>query len=389
MKKKRLTIGINASFIRKPNTGIGQVSLNFLRELIKLKNNTDFILYLEEDLPKEIKLSKEFQKKIFLPFYKRDDLIRKIWWEKFMLPRKVKKDKCDILISLYQCPTIICGIKHLMVVHDIVPKLFPEYLNNARKELYQKLTERAIKKADKIIAISKRTEKDLIQHLGISGEKISVNYIDVDEIYKKEISNEQSAKVLKKYKLKPGYIFAGGGYEVRKNAAGVIHAYKILYERNKKENFIYELPKLAIYGKLIPQLAPLATDAEKLIKELNLTKQIKLLGMTAQKDMPALFSNASMFVYPSYYEGFGMPVLEAMNLGTPVIAGKTSSLPEVGLDSILYCHPDDPEDIAMVMKNLLVKKHLRDDLFRRGLERAKIFSWEKFVGKILNIIENL
>lgn len=389
MKNK---IGINASFLRKPNTGIGQVTLNFLRKLSECKAEFEFILYLEEDLPNNFRLPQNFRKRIFLPLlWKRDDLIRKIWWEKYLLPKKVKKDQCDAFISLYQCSSIYqyMEIKHIMIVHDIIPKLFPEYLGNARKKLYWRLTERAVKKADKIIAISKNTEKDLIKHLNIDGGKIATNYIDVDETYKKSVSQKESARVLRKYKLKPGYIFAGGGYEARKNVESVVRAYKLLLEQNGKAYFVSEMPRLVVYGQLLPPRLNLAFDAQKLLKELNLTERVRLLGAVPQKDMPALFSNAKCFIYPSHYEGFGLPVLEAMGSGTPVITSKNSSLPEVGGDSVLYCHSDDISDIAMVLKNLLVKDYLRKELTRRGQERAKKFSWDNFIKKVLNIVKNL
>jgi glycosyltransferase involved in cell wall biosynthesis len=391
-----MIIGINASFARKPNTGIGQVTLNFLRKLSEFKvqseklKDLEFILYLEEDLLEDVKLPENFEKRIFLPIWKRDDLIRKIWWEKIMLPKKAKEDNCNIFLSLYQSPTILpSGIKHIMVAHDIIPELFPEYLNNSRKKKYWSLTKKALQKTDKIVAISSRTEKDLIQHLGIDPGKISVNYIDVDEIYKKEVSEEKNKKVLNKYKLKPGYILGGGGLEVRKNTEGLIKAYKILLENNKKINFIKNLPDLVISGKLMPELAPLITDAEKLTKELNLTQHVKLLDFVPQEDLPALYKNALVFVYPSLYEGFGLPVLEAMNVGTPVITSKKSSLPEVGRDAVLYCDPEDINDIAMVIRNVLLNEHLRDELRRRGKERAKNFSWEKFAEKMFGIIENI
>jgi glycosyltransferase involved in cell wall biosynthesis len=383
-----MRIGINASFARKPANGTGQVTVNFLQELARQKTEHEFVLYLEEDLPKNFKLPKNFRKNIFLPLWKRDDLIRKIWWEKYLLPKKVVRDKCDVLFSLYQSATTIqphMEVKHIMLVHDIIPKLFPEYLNNSRKKYYWRQIEQAILRTDKIIANSRRTEKDLIQHLGIDPAKISVNYLDVDEIYKKSVETRHASSVLKKYKLQPGYIYNGGGLEVRKNAIGVIQAYKYLLDRNKKEHFIAEMPLLAISGKLIPLLAPLITDIEKLARELNLTKQIKILDFVPQADLPAIYANALMFVYPSHYEGFGIPPLEAMNQGTPAIIAKTSSLPEVGGDAVLYCDPEDHKDLAMVMKNLLLNEKLRDTLTRRGKERAQKFSWEKFTGKFLNI----
>jgi glycosyltransferase involved in cell wall biosynthesis len=395
-----MRIGINASFCRKPYSGIGQVTTSFLKKLIaeevknlptgqagkKRKNKLEFIIYLEEDLPKGFRLPENFQKKILKPLYRRDDLIRKIWWEKYLLPRRAKKDGCEVFFSPYQCPTVMPdSMKHLMLVHDIIPSLFPEYLNNARRKHYQKLTEKAIRQADKILTVSKRTEKDLIQHLSVPASNISTNYISVDEIYGKLASAEMSKKVLKRYKLSPGYIFAGGGMEIRKNISGVIQAYKLLLERNKNLPFIAEMPKLVIYGKPLPNLS-LAIDAEKIVKELNLTKQVKFLGAVPQEHLPALFRNALFFVYPSHYEGFGMQILEAMSQGTPVIASKSSSLPEVGLDSTLYCHADDTKEISQVMRKVLTNKHLRDTMSQRGRERAKLFSWDKFVKKFYGVM---
>jgi glycosyltransferase involved in cell wall biosynthesis len=381
-----MKIGINASFARKSSSGIGQVTINFLKKLSQQKIEAEFVLYLEEDLPKDTTLPSNFEKKIFLPFWKRDDLVRKVLWEKYYLPRYARKDGCDIFFSLYQCPTIMpAKIKHIMLVHDIVPKLFPEYLNNYRKNKYWDLTEKAIQKANKILTVSARTEKDLIAHLNIEARKISVNYIDCDEIYKKSVDTRHASSLLRKYKLNSGYILAGGGMEVRKNVEGVIRAYKYLLESNKISHFIKEMPMLAIYGKLLPQLAPMAVDAEKLVKELNLTQHVRLLDKTPQEYMPALFSNALLFVYPSHYEGFGIPTLEAMNAGTAVVTSKNTSLPEVGLDSVLYCNPDDIKDIAMVIKNVLTNPELRAVLARRGKERAKYFSWDKFVNKFINI----
>jgi len=383
-----MKIGINASFARKSNTGIGQVSINFLKELSKSKKDK-FVLYLEEDLPKNIKLPKNFQKRIFLPLWRRDDLIRKVWWEKIILPKKIKEDNCDVFLSLYQCSTKLDKrTKHIMLVHDIIPELFPEYLNNSRKRKYWNLTKEAIQRADKIMAISVRTEKDLIQHLSIDPKKITVNRIDVDEIYRQNVLMSKSQNVLKKYKIKPGYIYSGGGLEIRKNIEGLIRAYALLFESNKNSQLIQNFPQLVISGKLMPSLAPLVLDAEKLVKKLNLRRNVNLLDFVPQNDLPALYKNAKMFVFPSLYEGFGLPVLEAMNVGTPVITSKKASLPEIGRDAVLYFNPEDVQDMAMVMKNVLLNENIRTELKRRGKERAKDFEWKKFVKKLFGIINS-
>jgi glycosyltransferase involved in cell wall biosynthesis len=298
-----------------------------------------------------------------------------------------EKDGCDVFLSLYQCATIMPkNIKHIMIVHDILLEFFPQYLNNFRKKYFWHISKNAIKKADKIIAVSHRTEKDLIQHLGIDAKKITVSYVDVDEIYKKEVSEIESQRVLKKYKLKSGYVYNGGGLEIRKNTESVLKAYKLLSDKYGQNGW---LPKLVISGKLMPALAPLVADAEKLVKELNISERVVLLDYVPQEDLPALYRNAAVFVYPSVYEGFGLPILEAMNQGTPVITSKISSLPEVGSDAVLYCDPKNVEDIAMVIKNLLNNNHLKAALSLKGKERASHFSWDKSVEKILNIVENL
>lgn len=388
-----MRIGINASFVRKPYTGTGQVTVHFLETLAKKKDwekilglkkeeYAEFFLYFEENFP--LKSGGNIHKRNFLPLWKRDDLIRKIWWEKRILPKKIRQDKCDVFISLYQCPTILdSSISHLMVVHDIIPKLFLEYRDNARKKYYWDMTEDAICKADKIIAVSKRTEKDLIKHLGVKEKNVTVAYIDVDNAHKKEVSTRRSLSVMKKYGLTQGYFYYGGGLDIRKNADNVIKAYRILLERNKSRSFTEFMPPLVISGKLMPQLAPLIVDVEKIIKEYNLSQKVILLDFVPQEDLPALYSNALAFIFPSRYEGFGMPVLEAMNQGTPVITSKTSSLPEVGGDAVLYCDPEDPKDIAMVMKNVLINKELRHTLSQRGKQRAKNFSWDDFVEKVV------
>ncbi|MEF3692425.1 MAG: glycosyltransferase family 1 protein [Candidatus Moraniibacteriota bacterium] len=376
-----MKIGINASFLRKPGNGIGQVTLNALKSLAgfdfkifdKNLKNAEHILYLEEDC-KEDFLAR-FERRVFLPFYKRDDLIRKVLWEKYLLPRKVSRDGCEEFISFYQCPTVFSQkIKHTMVVHDIIPELFPEYLDNRRKKLYWYLTKKAIKKADKIIAVSQNTRDDLIKHFGIEREKIEVRYIDVDEIYKREISPAESEKILQKYNLTPGYIYTGGGLEKRKNIQTLIIAYKELLKSGES------LPELVISGKLMPALAPLIIDVEKMVAEEGLGGKVKILDFVPQQELPAIYKNALFFAYPSLYEGFGMPVLEALNQGVPVLSSERSSLMEVAGLAALYFDPENIIEIKERIKRIIKDEGLQRELVKKGTEQVKRFSWEKFIS---------
>lgn len=394
-----MKVGINASFLRKPATGIGQVTLHFLEELSKSPGvlsktkagNIEFVLYLEEEIDPSLGLSDRFTRKAFLPLlWKRDDLVRKILWEKYTLPRRAKKDGCDVLLSLYQSATVVPGkMKHVMLVHDIIPRLFPEYLGNARKRKYQDLIETAIAKADAIVTVSAKTKNDLVSHLGIGAKKITVSSIDVDPIFKKPVAVKRCAEVMKKYGLQPGYVYLGGGLEKRKNAEAFLRAYKRLVTMHKKEKFVPIIPKLVISGKLMPQLAPLIVDVEKLVKELNLSTRTKIIGFVPQEDLPALYAEAGVFVFPSLYEGFGLPVLEAMSQGTPVMTSKTTSLPEVGGDAVAYCDPESIEDMAETLKRLLSDAELRATLGARGKERSLEFSWGRFVATMIRTIRKV
>src|SRR4030042_2824604 len=376
-----MRIGINASFLRKPDTGIGQVTGNFINKLIKLPEfkiqnskfkikEVDFFLYLEKDI--NLKLPENFHKRIFLPkFWKRDDLVRKIWWEKFLLPRKVKEDKCDVFVSLYQCPTFLPkNIKHKMIVHDLIPKIFPEYLDNWRKYLYFYLAQKAIQDADEIFTVSEWSKKDVHKYLKIPLEKVKAAYPSVGNEFFENGSHEKDNKVLEKYEIFGRYIFYIGGFDARKNIPGLLEAYKKMTERYDVRDV-----KLVLGGEDRSRFSPLFSDLNKEIANLGLENKVKFIGFVEQKDMPSLYRQCELYVLPSLYEGFGLMALEAMGCGAPAAISKVSSLPEVGGDATLYFNPHDSEEMARVMGKILKNPKLRHRLSGKGKDRAKKLSW--------------
>jgi len=374
-----MRIGINASFLRKPDTGIGQVTRGFVNELIKSHSRkNEYFLYLEKDI--DLKTPRNFHKRIFSPlFYRRDDLLRKIWWEKFLLPRKVKKDQCDIFVSLYQCPTIFPkNIKHKMLVHDMIPKIFPEYLDNWRKKLYFFLSNRAIRQTSKIITISEWSKRDIHKYLKIPKEKIKVAYPSVGEEFFEKSADKKDNEVLEKYDIYGRYIFYVGGFDFRKNIPGLLEAYAKLLERHEINDI-----NLVLGGEDKSRFSPLFTDVKKEIKKLGLEDKAKLIGFVEQKDLPSLYRQCELFVLPSLYEGFGLMALEAMACGAPTAVSKTSSLPEVGGDAVLYFNPHDTDEMARVMGKIIRNSKLKLRLSEKGKERARKFEWKKFVKIIL------
>lgn len=396
-----MRIGINASFLRKPGTGIGQVSVNFIDELMKFTGprikdqesegnpqssilNSRFILYTEE--PVSFSMPSNFENKYFLPFWRRDDLIRKLLWEKRVM-REAQKDACDAFISLYQSSTVMPkSIHHTMVVHDIIPRLFPEYQGNTRQKWYWKATEKGIRGADRIVAVSESTRHDL-KETGLREDAVTVAYPDTGPLFKKELVLEEENRVMAEYHLVPGYIYHGGGLEVRKNAESLLRAYALLVEKEKNETLGASLPLLVISGKIFPEDNPLATPVRKLVRELGLEERVRLLGFVPEQDLPALYRNALFFVYPSLYEGFGLPVLEALRMGTPVLTVENSSLPEVAGGVALYIDPHHVESLVSGMEQLLRDALLRQTLSDAASKQVKRFSEDHFVRSVLGSLE--
>jgi glycosyltransferase involved in cell wall biosynthesis len=397
MKKPVKIIGVNGSFIRKPASGMGQVSWHFIQQLLKESenfSNVKFIIYLEEKQPTEFdkKLPLEnIEFKIIKGWYKRDDLIRKILWEKFWLPKQVRKDKCQTFFSPYQSATVFSEkIKHILFVHDVIPNIFPEYLNNFRKKVYYGLVNKAIKKATRIITNSEFSKKDIVKICKINPDKISVVYLDCDPIFRKEVGESDRIKILNKYNLKLSdkYVFNFGGVDVRKNVERVIKAY------GKLASEIKNIPDLVIGGNFNKHLIPLVTDVEEVIEgvveKYQLDKNLfKTIGFVEQEDLASLYQSAEVFIYPSLYEGFGMPILEGMVSKVPVVTSNTTSIPEVISEQAGYL-VDDPTSINEI--KIQLQKALEDTSENKqqkidtAFAESQKFSWKKFTEQITNEI---
>ncbi|MEI6650744.1 MAG: glycosyltransferase family 1 protein [Candidatus Moraniibacteriota bacterium] len=377
-----MIIGIDASFLRKPGTGIGAVTEQSLRVLSGLEDARQhkFILYVDEYVDKSF-LPANFEKHIFLPKWTRDDVPRRIMWER-MLAQKATEDGCDAFLSLSQSATVFPKrsiLRHLMVVHDIVPLLFPAYRGKFTHRWHARAIARAISSAENIIAVSSTTKRDLELNLGVQDERITVAYPDCAPIFRTAIDPEISADVIRKYGLERGYIYHGGGLEIRKNTERLLEAYATLIANGR------DVPPLVISGKVYVKRNRLATDVIRIIDRLKLTEHVMLLGFVPDEDLPALYQNSLLFAFPSIYEGFGIPILEAFAMGAPVLAGQNAgAVPEVTRDAALLVDPLNVASIAEGLARMIDDPELRAKLSERGTERMKDFSWTAFAQALLD-----
>lgn len=407
-----MRIGINASFLAKPMTGIGQVTTNFLKELVevqisKIKNQKEdsntqlqksdlkFILYCQEEPRLDFELPENFEIRVFFPWWKRDDVIRQWLWER-QLAHEALKDGCEVFFSLYQSVTVFpratsyqlpaTSLKHVMLVHDLIPKLFPEYLGKWSNRFHYRAILKAITQATTLITPSETTRDDIIRLLGVAASCITVIPLGVEARFFDHLGEAALGEALKRYNLTPGYLYHGGGLEVRKNTEAVLNAYAALCKENGGEK---KIPPLVISGRIYAASNPLATPVVSLIETLGLVDRVKLLGLVPGEDLPALYQGAKMFLFPSRYEGFGLPVLEAYASGTPVITTRAGSLRELitqGEALAIENRKESASELQTHMQELLTQPNLAETLRARGQSRARDFSWEQFTQGVMRTL---
>ena len=253
----------------------------------------------------------------------------------------------------------------------------PEYHTEANRQICLRGTLDAVRYADCIIAISNSGKKDLVKYLDADPDKVVVTHLAAKDIFSPRGVDERT-RALEKYGIPGDFIFTVGSFEPRKNIGTLVRAYMNLPEKVKGR---YSLVIAGGKGWM-------NNDIEALIKSQD-TARIRRIGYVDEKDLPALYSAAAVVVYPSYYEGFGLPILEAMSCGAPVITSNTSSMPEIGGGAALYFDPADVRQLSALLLELSENENLRTELSRKGIKRAGEFSWEKTARATLKIYEDL
>ena len=276
---------------------------------------------------------------------------------------------------------LIWSKRSVITIHDLINLLTPEYHHLLERVMYKILLKCVVRWADRIIAISEYTKQDIIKHLNADKKKIKVIHPATDSRFQ-PILNRKVIEIMKsKYHIQGRYILTVGKSYIHKNIPHLIKAFKNLVSKENIEH------KLVLVGE--KYLVQANLQIQKIIAELDLEEKVIWLGYIDDEDMPAMFTGADLFVLPSYYEGFGFPVLEAMSCGTPVIASNVTSIPEVVGDAGILVSPTDVEELTRSMSALLKDQELRNTLIKKGLERSKTFSWEKCARETLEVYNEL
>jgi glycosyltransferase involved in cell wall biosynthesis len=375
LKIAGIKIGIDVRELQEGiMTGIGRYLLSFLKYATKFKPEWKFVLFGNQHT--SVNFSSNNLSKILI-----NEKVT-FWWDQVILPLTLKKEKIDLFFSPYYKTTLISPCKVVITIHDLIPfqSNLPQESNNPLYiNLRKGLNNLMAKRADLIIAVSNNSKKDIIRLFNLMEEKIKVVYNGIEERFY-PIKDMAALRIIRKiYRIPKDYILYVGNLKPHKNVSGLIKAYNML-PPNLKSKF-----QLVIVGKQDKNFCGLFN----LCKELRITDKVIFIDFVKDNDLPALYSSATVFVFSSFYEGFGLPVLEAMACGVPVTTSSVSSLPEIVDDAAILVNPYNLNEIAQAMRELLTDSSLREKLINKGLMQAKNFSWDRSVKGIINVMEGL
>lgn len=382
-------IGIDARMYGPNNRGIGRYIQRLIEGLARIDDNNRYTLFM----------TKKSMENFVVPNGKFKIVCADIAWyglkEQILMPWFIKKNKVDIMHWPHINVPYFCPVPYVVTVHDLIVWHFPDsrattlptWKYNIKLWAYKKIMTRAIARAKKVITISQFTKRDIIKQFKTKDNKITVAYPGTDKMLlgMEKISNSESFNeyLSSRFNIKKSFLLYVGSAYPHKNLEKLIRAFVITKNQyNRNWHLVLVGRNDWFYEKLKQFINSTISDEE-------IKKDILLLGQVSDKDLDGLYRGARIFVFPSLYEGFGLPPLEAASRGVVVAAAKTASLPEIMADAAYYFDPDSVENMAQALDILAGARQTQTELIARGFERVKQFSWNKMAKEISDVYSSL
>lgn len=363
-----MRIGIDARKLY--DYGIGTYIRNLLKQLAQLDRDTEFVLLCRpQDASGLNSLGENFRP---VPESAGNYSLA----EQIRIPWALKREGVTlfhaphyVLPPLVSCPSVV-------TIHDCIHLMFPQYLPNRFAIGYARASiALAARRANRVVTVSESSKRDILRFVDAEPDKIDVIYNAYDERFSREPREEDVVRVRERYQLQDEFVLYAGNVKPHKNLERLIDAFRIVHARG------LDHLKLVVIGDDLSK----GTSLRRAVHRHNLHKYVRFLGYLPEDTLAVMYRLAGVFVFPSLYEGFGLPPLEAMASGTPVVTSNVSSLPEVAGDAAVLVNPLDPADIADGIIRVLTDENLRRDLRRKGLIRASQFSWETSARRLQEI----
>ncbi|MCB0214387.1 MAG: glycosyltransferase family 4 protein [Anaerolineae bacterium] len=379
-----MRVAINAWFWNNPSVGSGQYLKYLIPALLQVENTLEIILISPELFDRQPADSERLQTLVAPPpLTNPKSNLAKVWFEQVTFPKLCRKLHVDVAHVPYFGSPFSTAVPTIVTIHDLIPMILPEYRGDARVRLYTRLVAMAAQRAALILADSLASRRDILRYLSVSDERVRVVYLAPAPHYQPVETCQQIDDLKAKYALPADFILYLGGYDARKNVDALIRAYAQI-NRSLRERY-----PLVLVGKLPRQASLLFPDPAELVRQLKLEDNVITPGWIAEEDLPLLYAAAQLFIYPSRYEGFGLPVLEAMACGTPVITSNVSSLPELAGSAALQPDPTDIEQLTKAIEHLCADVSTRRELTQRGFDQVKKFTWHNTATKTLQAYQHV
>lgn len=372
-----MRIAVDGRTIVDRRSGVGAYADRIVRALLRLDQHNEYFLFLAKDVPE---LEAPNLRKIVIE--RSDWMFLNRWWENMRLPGWLSRHAIDVYFSpesaLPLLPRFRKSTRYVVTIHDVVSAILPNRFTLKMRMRQALFNRNAAARADRIIVDSVCTKRDFVRVYGPLRQDISVVLLSVDERYARVTDAAVLQRVRQRYVLPESFMLYVGTIEPRKNISGLARALALLPENVRRQFPLVVCGALGWHSRAILEE----------IRALAISDSIQLIGFAEHEDVPALYSLATLFVYPSLYEGFGYPPLEAMSCGVPVITSNTSSLPEVVGEAGIMVDPRDDAALARGIQRVLEDADLQLSLSRKGIERAKQFRWESTAARTLAVLES-
>ena len=373
-----MKIGINFQTVDMHISGVEYYSLGLLNGLLRIDTRNDYIVYTNQ--PGLVKDYIRPSKNLMIVKVKHlKTRIARIFWEHTQLPRLAVRQELDVLHCLsYICPLHKTSVPYVVTIHDTIAIDHPEWCKNTNLLYFNLFMKPTVKKASCVISVSKCTAADLKRNFDLPCSKVRIIHSGIDSIFKAGKDSSRCSKVRTRYNLPERYILYVGNIEPKKNIWTLLCVQKKLREKG--------LPhKLVIVGK-----RSWGTKAElnEISKEI-MSNNVVWTRYVDRSDLPCVYQMADVFVFPSLYEGFGFPPLEAMACGTPVISTSSGALNETIGDAALTVEPYDFWQITRAVISMIRDSSLRQRHIHMGLKQSSLFNWERTAEETLSVYEEV
>jgi glycosyltransferase involved in cell wall biosynthesis len=373
-----MKIGFDAKRAFNNRSGLGNYSRDVIRAMVRRQTDSIY-LYTPKVNPDIFSLG-EFDKQdsthLVLPKGYTNRKF-KSYWRSFSVARDIKRDKIDLFHGLSnELPNRLDpSVKTVVTIHDLIFKRYPEWYKPFDVKMYDWKFKSACKKADKIIAISEQTKADIIDFYKIDPSKIEVIYQTCNDAFKTKADTKALQAVKDKYQLPDQFLLNVGTIEPRKNAFEIVKA----IHQNKIDIPLFIVGRSTAYVE----------EVKNYIKEHQLEKQVKLLHEVSNQELPLMYQLATAFVYPSTFEGFGIPIIEALYSGTPVISSTGGCFSEAGGPDSIYVEARNTEALSKAIVKLISDKDLQKKMSTKGLEYVQRFNTDVVGDQLYNLYQNL